>query len=323
MTQNGKQNAAKAGEQAGKYFAGSAMPAAANADSAATPKASTPKPAPRELVFARMETKFLINARQRERFLTVASEHMEPDVYGRSTNCSIYYDTPTRIMARRALEHPDYREKVRIRSYGDAGMDGKVFLEIKKKYDGIVYKRRSTVELERAQEFFAGTAVPENQIEREIAATIANYGGLQPSIYLAYERDAFYAMGDHDVRVTLDDGIRFRTDQLEFGHGSYGESILDEGLWLMEVKTGQAIPMWLVRFLSDEGLYKTSYSKYSIAYNRTLEESGLVARGTRATEPTASYDFEARNHAMNIAYARANSAFDIATTFAFAGAQAS
>ncbi|MBQ6394946.1 MAG: polyphosphate polymerase domain-containing protein [Atopobiaceae bacterium] len=255
----------------------------AGASTASASKA--PSDGAQQLVFARMETKFLIDADQRARFLELASEHMDPDIHGRSTNCSIYFDTPTRIMARRALEHPDYREKVRMRSYGDSGMGGRVFLEIKKKLRGIVYKRRATMGIERAWSFFDGGAEPATQIEREIAATIANYGGLEPSIYLAYERDAFYAKGDHDVRVTLDDGIRFRTDRLGFGHGSQGESILDAGLWLMEVKTGQAIPMWLVRYLSAERLFKTSYSKYSVAYNRTLTEIGLASKGVREAEP--------------------------------------
>ena len=226
-----------------------------------------------QCVFQRHETKYLLSSAQRARLEAILAEHMTPDAWGRSTICSVYYDTPSGTLARRSMEHPLYKEKIRLRSYGDT-VRSTVFLELKKKYDGVVYKRRCELSPERAQGFLTGRAEPRTQIERELAWSIGRYPGLCPSIYLAYERDAFYDPADHDVRLTLDQNVRFRTTNLSFGRGSFGEPLMDESQTLMEVKTGQAMPLWLTQFLSEERLFKSTFSKYSCAYRAWFERVG-------------------------------------------------
>lgn len=239
-----------------------------------------------QCVFQRHETKYLLASAQRARLESLLAVHMTPDAWGRSTICSVYYDTPSGTLARRSMEHPLYKEKIRLRSYGDI-VRASVFLELKKKYDDVVYKRRCELSPERAQAFLAGTAEPRTQIERELAWSISRYDGLCPSIYLAYERDAFYDPADHDVRITLDQNLRFRTTSLGFGHGSFGEPLMDDGLTLVEVKTGQAIPLWLARFLSEERLFKSTFSKYSCAYRAWFELVGRRSCRTGAVPATA------------------------------------
>ena len=108
--------------------------------------------------FERRELKYRITDAQRAALEAAFDARMVPDEYGESTICNIYYDTADYRLIRAPLEKPAYKEKLRLRSYGVTGPGGEVFLELKKKYKGIVYKRRITLPEDAAGEFIAGRA---------------------------------------------------------------------------------------------------------------------------------------------------------------------
>ena len=166
-----------------------------------------------------------------------------------------------------------YKEKLRLRSYGIANDDSRVFAEIKKKYDGIVYKRRISMTLTEAKEYRPGSS--KEQIAKEIDYFMDHYKGIAPAMMLQYERDAFYAKDDHEFRITFDDNIRWRTYDLGLDRGYYGNRLLDRRYVLMEVKAGEAMPAWFVRILTENRIYKTSFSKYGTAY---VIDAGLADR---------------------------------------------
>ena len=103
-----------------------------------------------QTVFKRYELKYRLNRRQFAELLNIMQPYMKPDRYGKSTIQSLYLDTPSFLLARRSLEHPLYKEKLRVRSYGLAGPADPVFIELKKKYESIVYKRRVEMTCEEA-----------------------------------------------------------------------------------------------------------------------------------------------------------------------------
>ena len=201
---------------------------------------------------------------------------MVEDEYGKSTVCNIYYDTPTQLLTRRSLEKPHYKEKIRVRSYGPAKPDGNVFLELKKKYDGIVYKRRCVAPIDKALAFFDGSYEPKSQIERELIFSIRRYEGLTAFCYLAYDREAFYDANDHEFRVTFDTNQRFRTHDVDLTTEPEGELILPAGLNVMEVKAGGAVPLWFAHYLTEHQLRRTSFSKIGRAYT-AMYKRGEVA----------------------------------------------
>lgn len=243
-----------------------------------------------QLSFKRYEIKYLLTDEQRERLMAVMAEHMVPDEYGPSTICNIYYDTPSHLLVRRSIEGGAYKEKVRARSYGVAKPGDPVFLELKKKAQGVVYKRRATLEPGRAEAMISGCGTPENQIERELDFSIRRYGGLVPSTFLAYDREAFYAADDHDFRMTFDRGLRYRTTELDLCSGDHGEPLLPADQSILEVKTAKAMLLWLVRFLSAEGLRKVSFSKIGRAYQRELCRVPSVRRAPQAAnEPAGGF----------------------------------
>ena len=218
--------------------------------------------------FQRHEVKYLLDSRQRAVLERAMRGHMEADEYGESTICSLYYDTPDNRLIRRSLDKPDYKEKLRLRSYGTAKPDGKIFVELKKKYNGIVYKRRISMKEREAAAFLAGRdSFPENsQIGREIEYFRNFYKNLAPAMYLCYDRIAYFCPEDENLRITFDRNIRWRTEDLTLTSGTHGERLIRPDQSLLEIKTGTAMPLWLVKALDDNTIRKTSFSKYGTAY---------------------------------------------------------
>lgn len=223
-------------------------------------------------VFERVERKFLLTPRQYEGLMRVLPEYMQVDQYGESAILSLYLDTEDSLLIRRSLEKPVYKEKLRLRSYGRADREHPVFMELKKKYRSIVYKRRLTLPYGRALDCLTGDCPwPETQIGREIGYAMDFYPDLEPRVFLSYERDSWYAP-ESGLRITFDDAIRFRTADLTLDSDLWGTALLRPDQVLMELKAPGAIPLWMVRLLTEMGLYKTSFSKYGTAYQILLEQ---------------------------------------------------
>ena len=224
-----------------------------------------------QTVFKRHEIKFMITLEQKEKVLDAMKPYMKLDKYGRTTIRNIYYDTNTYLLIRRSLEKTTYKEKLRIRSYGRAAPDSTVFVELKKKYKHVVYKRRISLPNKEAMEWLGKErhCHKRTQISEEVDYVLDYYKTLRPRVFLSYEREAFYANDGSDFRVTFDDTILCRKEELSLESEVYGTPILPEGMILMEIKCSGGIPLWMTEVLSREKIYKTSFSKYGTAY-RTL-----------------------------------------------------
>lgn len=224
-----------------------------------------------QMVFKRYELKYLMDRRRRDAVLREMEPYMTPDEYGHSSIRSIYYDTPDYRLIRDSLEKPVYKEKLRVRSYGPAGPEDPVFVELKKKYRDVVYKRRISLPQARAELCLAKrNPLPDSQIGREIAYTLDFYQNLDPAMFLSYERDAFLERDGGDFRVTFDENIRCRQVELTLDSDVWGTPILKPGQVLMELKASGSLPLWMVRILSRHKLFKTSFSKYGTAYRNIL-----------------------------------------------------
>ncbi|MBQ7336887.1 MAG: polyphosphate polymerase domain-containing protein [Clostridia bacterium] len=222
-------------------------------------------------VFKRYELKYLLTTEQKEIILQAMAPYMELDQYGRTTIRNIYFDTDSYRLIRRSIEKPAYKEKLRIRSYKRATSDSQVFVELKKKYDSMVYKRRISLPEHTAMEWVTThTRIKDSQIAHEIDYFINYYEGLHPTVYLSYEREAYYEKSGGDFRVTFDDNILCRTEDLSLTSHAYGTPILEEGKVLMELKCAGGLPLWMVHTLSENGIYKTSFSKYGTAYTQLI-----------------------------------------------------
>lgn len=224
--------------------------------------------------FARHEKKYILTQEQRETLMELIGDRLQADSWGRSTIRSLYCDTPSKLMIRRSLEHPIYKEKIRIRSYKQVGEGDKVFLELKKKVKGITYKRRAPMPFNRALAFVAGEGHPETQIEREIAETVSRYAeNIVPTVLIACEREAFFCKEDHDLRLTFDMNVRWSSDASLSSESTEGKMILDDGLCILEIKCGDAFPLWLTRVMSEMGLFPVGCSKYGKAWQQAVTDA--------------------------------------------------
>lgn len=223
-------------------------------------------------VFRRHELKYILTKEQKEHILKAIDSYMKLDQYGRTTICNIYFDTENYRLIRRSIEKPDYKEKLRVRSYLNQNAENKVFVEIKKKYEKVVYKRRIAMREEDAWQWLNGKRHSEidSQIAREIDYFLAYYGNLKPALFLSYEREAYYCMDGGDFRITFDENILCREEEITFQADIGGIPILEEGKVLMEIKCSGGMPMWMAEILSREKIYKTSFSKYGTAYQNII-----------------------------------------------------
>lgn len=233
-----------------------------------------------QMVFKRYEMKYLLNRKQKEKVLQAMEPHMALDGYGRSTIRNIYYDTDNYRLVRTSLEKPVYKEKLRVRSYQAAAPEDMVFVELKKKFDSVVYKRRINMAEGQAMAYLAGTAPApvHSHITEEIDYFLQFYRTLAPKVFLSYEREAYYTREPGEFRVTFDENILFREEDLSLGCGVYGEALLEPGQTLMEIKTPGGMPLWMVKALTEERIHKTSFSKYGSAYQTMFlrERRGLL-----------------------------------------------
>lgn len=225
-----------------------------------------------QTVFKRYELKYMITREQKAKIISAMEPHMIPDKYGRTTIRNIYFDTQSYRLIRHSIERPAYKEKLRIRSYGKATPDSTVFVELKKKYDHVVYKRRIPMSDTKALDWICGKQKCElcSQIVDEIDYFLEYYGTLHPTVFLSYEREAYYDRSHGDFRVTFDENILCRQDDLSLRSDAYGTSLLPQDCVLMEIKCAGGIPLWMTRILSEEQIYKTSFSKYGTAYKKMI-----------------------------------------------------
>lgn len=232
-------------------------------------------------VFNRYETKYILTARQYERILERLDPYMEADAFvkanGMYTISNIYYDTVDNHLIRNSLGKPVYKEKLRLRGYGVPQIGDKVYLEIKKKYKGLVNKRRTNIVLKDAYRYMDSGIKPQlrdfmnGQVLKEIDYMVHQYE-LMPKLYLAYDRNAMFARDGHDIRITFDTNIRTRREDLRLELGDYGSPLVNKDYWLMEVKAEHTVPIWLSRILTQEGIVPASFSKYGTEYTLMIKE---------------------------------------------------
>ena len=221
--------------------------------------------------FKRVEKKYLLSEDTYQRFMSVAKDYIVPDEYHVSLVNSIYYDTEDFYLIRHSLEKPVYKEKLRVRSYGVPDKDGIAFVELKKKYNGIVYKRRVQTTPLSAEQWLSGSSSAPfvSQITKEIDWFL-KMNSVSPKVFVSCDRVSWKGKDNPELRFTFDHKIRTRSTDLHLYNGSEGNDLLSDGQILMEIKIPNAAPLWLAHLLSDESVFPTSFSKYGTFYKNKI-----------------------------------------------------
>ncbi|MFV0467132.1 MAG: polyphosphate polymerase domain-containing protein [Lachnospiraceae bacterium] len=245
-------------------------------------------------IFERIEKKYIMSKQQYEAFREGIKEYMQVDQFGKHTICNIYFDTDQFDLIRRSIESPAYKEKLRLRSYGVPTNDSDTFIEIKKKWAGVVYKRRVEMPLQESREYIEEGVQPtkESQIQKEIDYFIQFYKPL-PKVFIGYDRIAMFGKEDSEIRITFDFDIRTREYDLDLSLGDHGEPLLNENEVLMEIKIGGAYPIWLGSLLNHLRIYPTSFSKYGTIYKRSI--ANIVGNTAKAVSGQQAVMLHDRN----------------------------
>lgn len=224
-----------------------------------------------QTTFARIEKKYMVTDKQYRAMCTALAGYVEPDEFGAYTICNIYYDTPDYALIRASLDKPVYKEKLRLRSYGVPGDNSRVFVELKKKFDGVVYKRRITMPLMQARHYLSRTIQPaENEQIRQEIDWFLKFHQPQPAVFLAYDRVAYICPAQPDLRLTFDSKLRWREQALDLAAGDYGEFLTPPGTRILEIKIPGAMPLWLSAILDKLEIYPASFSKYGTYYKQQV-----------------------------------------------------
>lgn len=250
--------------------------------------------------FKRHEKKYLIDKKTLDALLPVLLEYMQPDAYcigGKEYSIySIYYDTPNHDVIRANSQGMVYKEKMRIRSYyPDNDPEATVFMELKKKCEGIGNKRRIKLRLCEVAPFVNEGILPQaddylsQQVARELSAFLKK-NPVQPALYVQYDRLAFFGKEDEDFRITFDRNVRTRREHFTFGAREDDTLLLPEDGYIMEIKILGAMPLWLSRLLSENGLFSRGFSKYGVRYKRDAMAHELVYQLTDADGNAVDFD---------------------------------
>ena len=223
------------------------------------------------VVMKRYELKYIISREQELFFRESIKDHMQPDSFGLTSIGTLYYDTPDYRLINASIEKPLFKEKLRLRSYGLATDESPVFLELKRKAYGIVYKRRVQSTIPLVEKFMSGDGdiCDGGQINREIVYFRNRYEDLSPACLIIYDRTAYFEPGG-DLRLTIDNDPRYRVDDIDLRVGMEGTSLLPEGYSVLEIKVQEAMPLWLAEILDKGKIYKNSFSKYGEAYKSQM-----------------------------------------------------
>ena len=220
-----------------------------------------------ENVFRRVEKKYLITENQKDAFLKLIDNHIEKDEYFESHISNIYFDNDKFDLITTSIEKPLFKAKLRLRSYDVPSLEDKVFLEIKDKYKGVVGKRRIKIKLSDFYKYLETGSTKDEQIMREIDYYFKKYD-LHPQIFVAYDRLSYKGRDNKNIRITIDDNLRSRTDDLRLELGSNGKKYFQDREYIMEIKILDAMPLWLARSLSTLKIYPTSFSKVGSIYKK-------------------------------------------------------
>lgn len=225
--------------------------------------------------FKRYEKKYLLDEKQYSSMKEKLKGYIEDDVYKEYNLMSIYYDNDNYELIRRSIEKPKYKEKLRIRTYNPPKDDDYVQVELKKKYDGIVYKRRTKAKYKEVMDDIYNAQFKDEQIGKEIKYFLDYYGKLKPKIYIACNRKSYIGKEDKTLRITFDEKMEYRFKDLSLNKNEKDESIRD-GI-IMEIKVNGNMPLWLTKILDEVKVYSRGFSKVGNAYLKEMEkENGII-----------------------------------------------
>ena len=237
--------------------------------------------------FERMEKKTILPSSMVDELKARIAPYMDSDPHNVNGEpymiCNLYYDGPDDHVIRESVQLPQYKEKLRLRCYGIPTEDSQVFLELKKKQNGVGTKRRTRLRYGDLKSYLdtgvhpEGLSYVDEQVLREIDY-YRSHESVEPRVYVSYLRNAYHGKEDPSFRLTLDSDILTRRYDLDLALGRYGTPILTPNVTLLEVKFTGAVPFWFSRIMSEFGLSFHTFSKVGTDFKLHTYERACTER---------------------------------------------
>ena len=237
-------------------------------------------------IFERVESKYVLNRTQYDQLMDRIINRLQEDLFPHSNISSIYFDTDDYRLARAALDKPAYREKLRLRSYGMKDDSSEVFMELKKKYLGVIYKRRRAMSYHDSMNYILFGKKPDNtQIINEIDYMMKKYPDLKPRVLISYQRDSYVFVDDNNIRITFDYNVRYSLDNVTLKNNRAEKQLTGEDTVIMEIKSLNAMPLWLTEILDEMKIFPGNYSKYGQIY------TDIIMKGAKKCYNSYSHQY--------------------------------
>ncbi len=221
-------------------------------------------------VFNRYEYKYKVDIMTARKLMKIFDENLNLDPYcsqyGTYKIVNHYVDSLDYQLIRKSITKPLYKHKLRIRTYNEnPDFNDFVYFEIKKKFKGLVNKRRCKMT-------YGEACILIKEKKLEIKKDYINEQILKEIIYILEDNN--YEIKNQIIydRIAYFDDRKNLRISFDFDIHSYNNQLLDKELTLMEIKTATSMPLWVVKLLNDYKIHKTSFSKYGIDYLKNLKE---------------------------------------------------
>lgn len=230
--------------------------------------------------FLRNEKKYILSQENYDKINNKLKNFILPDKYPSNQLMTVYYDSDDYKLINKSIEKPLYKEKLRIRSYGPPLDNDKIFVELKRKFDGVVYKQRTKATYKDVLNNIYDCEFDDKQVGKEIKYLFGIYKDLKPKIFISCNRTYYIGKDNNDLRITFDDNLKYRLGDAYLNKNINDKLLTDKKI--MEIKVKGAFPLWLSRILNELKIYPTSYSKVGNAYLKEKEEQkhGTIKNNT-------------------------------------------
>ena len=227
----------------------------------------------------RSELKYYITPEMVTGVLDFARAHIEHDEYAlrmpnyRYTVRSLYYDSPRLDFYWEKIDGLKVRRKLRIRGYNTLNEKSVAFLEIKRRYGAAVVKERAKYDYAEIVKIMSSPAniwltyEQSNNGSMVLGKWLDNIlrWNLEPTVVIAYEREAYVGRyeDDNQVRLTIDYDVRARvTESVEELFAEDNFTFLTGRYYVLELKFNNYMPKWMRELVMEMNLQQRSISKY-------------------------------------------------------------
>jgi SPX domain protein involved in polyphosphate accumulation len=224
---------------------------------------------------SRYELKYLIDEPCARQVRDFVRSYLQRDPYARPELryaypiYSLYFDDSGLTTYRATVQGQKNRYKLRVRYY-DQKPASPLFCEIKRRVNDVILKQRAVIRRESLDRLVAGCCPrPDDLCDPE---DVDSYGVLreyfqlchtihaEPKMLIYYEREAWVAADDENVRITFDRNAA----AAHYAHRLEPEKLREARIdsVILELKFDDRFPLWMRTLVQACDLYRTKMGKY-------------------------------------------------------------